>query len=78
MSHEKLYILMQPSATEFGPYDYTRSGNPTRDVLEKYVTTTNRNLCANIFCVLPLSPFNFSGSLPSLRKQIEHFALLVE
>nr|XP_033517487.1 cystathionine beta-lyase, chloroplastic-like isoform X1 [Nicotiana tomentosiformis] len=25
----------QPSATEFGPYDYTRSGNPTRDVLEK-------------------------------------------
>ncbi|XP_075109938.1 cystathionine beta-lyase, chloroplastic isoform X2 [Nicotiana tabacum] len=25
----------QPSATENGPYDYTRSGNPTRDVLEK-------------------------------------------
>ncbi|KAG6513206.1 hypothetical protein ZIOFF_023518 [Zingiber officinale] len=24
----------QPSATTFGPYDYTRSGNPTRDVLE--------------------------------------------
>ncbi|CAA6667693.1 unnamed protein product [Spirodela intermedia] len=24
----------QPSATENGPYDYTRSGNPTRDVLE--------------------------------------------
>ncbi|XP_043694054.1 cystathionine beta-lyase, chloroplastic [Telopea speciosissima] len=24
----------QPSATEFGPYDYTRSGNPTRDELE--------------------------------------------
>ncbi|XP_031128015.1 cystathionine beta-lyase, chloroplastic isoform X1 [Ipomoea triloba] len=25
----------QPSATEYGPYDYTRSGNPTRDALEK-------------------------------------------
>ncbi|MCE5165990.1 hypothetical protein HAX54_013755 [Datura stramonium] len=25
----------QPSATENGQYDYTRSGNPTRDVLEK-------------------------------------------
>jgi cystathionine beta-lyase len=24
----------QPSATENGPYDYTRSGNPTRDSLE--------------------------------------------
>lgn len=26
---------MQPSATENGPYDYTRSGNPTRDALER-------------------------------------------
>lgn len=25
----------QPSATENGPYDYTRSGNPTRDILEQ-------------------------------------------
>lgn len=25
----------QPSATTNGPYDYTRSGNPTRDLLEK-------------------------------------------
>ena len=25
----------QPSATTNGPYDYTRSGNPTRDMLEK-------------------------------------------
>ncbi|XP_020261990.1 cystathionine beta-lyase, chloroplastic-like isoform X2 [Asparagus officinalis] len=24
----------QPSATEYGPYDYTRTGNPTRDVLQ--------------------------------------------
>ncbi len=27
----------QPSATEFGPYDYSRSANPTRSVLEKQV-----------------------------------------
>ena len=25
----------QPTATEFGDYDYTRSGNPTRSVLEQ-------------------------------------------
>ncbi|WVZ82291.1 hypothetical protein U9M48_029571 [Paspalum notatum var. saurae] len=25
----------QPSATDYGPYDYTRSGNPTRDVLQR-------------------------------------------
>ena len=25
----------QPTATEFGEYDYTRSGNPTRSVLEQ-------------------------------------------
>lgn len=28
----------QPSATECGPYDYTRSGNPTRDVLQSLMT----------------------------------------
>jgi len=27
----------QPSACEFGPYDYSRSGNPTRTALEKHV-----------------------------------------
>merc|ERR1719247_3473333 len=27
----------QPGATEFGPYDYTRSGNPTRDSLQKQI-----------------------------------------
>jgi len=27
---------MQPSAIENGPYDYTRSGNPTRDALERF------------------------------------------
>jgi len=29
--------FVQPSATEFGPYDYTRSGNPTRTALETLV-----------------------------------------
>ncbi|KAK8510120.1 hypothetical protein V6N12_007997 [Hibiscus sabdariffa] len=27
----------QPSATENGPYDYTRSGNPRRDTLESFL-----------------------------------------
>nr|GMD33984.1 cystathionine beta-lyase, chloroplastic isoform X2 [Ipomoea batatas] len=36
----------QPSATEYGPYDYTRSGNPTRDALEKCV--------ASHICILQL------------------------
>ncbi|KAK8979256.1 hypothetical protein V6N11_000408 [Hibiscus sabdariffa] len=31
----------QPSATENGPYDYTRSGNPTRDTLERQVNTSD-------------------------------------
>ncbi|OIW11501.1 hypothetical protein TanjilG_26867 [Lupinus angustifolius] len=29
----------QPSAIENGPYDYTRSGNPTRDALERFDAT---------------------------------------
>ena len=28
----------QPSATTFGEYDYSRSGNPTRAALEKQVS----------------------------------------
>lgn len=38
----------QPSATEYGPYDYTRSGNPTRDVLEDLMAKldkADRALC---------------------------------
>ncbi|KAF4370759.1 hypothetical protein F8388_025138 [Cannabis sativa] len=38
----------QPSATENGPYDYTRSGNPTRDVLESLLAKldkADRALC---------------------------------
>ena len=29
--------FVQPSSTEYGSYDYTRSGNPTRTALEKQV-----------------------------------------
>lgn len=29
----------QPGATDFGPYDYTRSGNPTRDALETQIAS---------------------------------------
>ncbi|KAK8609562.1 hypothetical protein V6N13_062008 [Hibiscus sabdariffa] len=32
----------QPSATENGPYDYTRSGNPTRDTLERLLAKLER------------------------------------
>ncbi|KAL8172183.1 hypothetical protein V2J09_023987 [Rumex salicifolius] len=37
-----------PYATDYGPYDYTRSGNPTRDVLESLVAKlekADRALC---------------------------------
>ncbi|PIA48153.1 hypothetical protein AQUCO_01400617v1 [Aquilegia coerulea] len=32
----------QPSATSYGPYDYTRSGNPTRDVLERLLARLDK------------------------------------
>lgn len=32
-----LTCAWKPSATEVGEYDYTRSGNPTRDTLERQV-----------------------------------------
>uniref|UniRef100_A0A2P2JZE9 Cystathionine beta-lyase, chloroplastic n=2 Tax=Rhizophora mucronata TaxID=61149 RepID=A0A2P2JZE9_RHIMU len=32
----------QPSAVENGPYDYTRSGNPTRDALERLLAKLDR------------------------------------
>ncbi|KAJ0809020.1 putative cystathionine beta-lyase [Helianthus annuus] len=38
----------QPSATQYGPYDYTRGGNPTRDVLETLMAKldkADRALC---------------------------------
>jgi len=36
---------MQPSAIENGPYDYTRSGNPTRDALERFDNNDMIGLC---------------------------------
>ncbi|KAK9273483.1 hypothetical protein L1049_018293 [Liquidambar formosana] len=38
----------QPSATKCGPYDYTRSGNPTRDMLERLLAKlekADRSFC---------------------------------
>ncbi|KAM7258236.1 hypothetical protein ACFE04_013977 [Oxalis oulophora] len=32
----------QPSAIEYGPYDYTRSGNPTRDALESLLARLDK------------------------------------
>ncbi|KAH6819345.1 cystathionine beta-lyase [Perilla frutescens var. frutescens] len=32
----------QPSATDYGTYDYTRSGNPTRDVLERLLAKLDK------------------------------------
>ncbi|CAI9779532.1 unnamed protein product [Fraxinus pennsylvanica] len=32
----------QPSAVEYGPYDYTRSGNPTRDTLERLLAKLDK------------------------------------
>jgi cystathionine beta-lyase len=32
----------QPSAIENGPYDYTRSGNPTRDALESLLAKLDK------------------------------------
>lgn len=38
----------QPSATQFGEYDYTRSGNPTRDALQKQLAELDGGVRA--FC----------------------------
>ncbi|RVW36024.1 Cystathionine beta-lyase, chloroplastic [Vitis vinifera] len=37
-----LLLPTKPSATENGPYDYTRSGNPTRDVLESLLARLDK------------------------------------
>jgi cystathionine beta-lyase/cystathionine gamma-synthase len=36
----------QPGATTFGEYDYTRSGNPTRTMLEEQVRWVAREIAA--------------------------------
>ncbi|KAL9331511.1 hypothetical protein ACSQ67_001121 [Phaseolus vulgaris] len=40
-----ILFFMQPSAIENGPYDYTRSGNPTRDALERFDNNDMIGLC---------------------------------
>lgn len=39
----------QPTASEFGEYDYTRSGNPTRSLLEKQLAILERGEAACAF-----------------------------
>lgn len=41
--------FVQPSCSEFGPYDYTRSGNPTRTALEKHVAMLEKAAAAFAF-----------------------------
>jgi cystathionine beta-lyase len=40
----------QPSATTFGEYDYTRSGNPTRDALQNQIAQLEGVSGARAFC----------------------------
>ncbi|TLM99979.1 aminotransferase class I/II-fold pyridoxal phosphate-dependent enzyme, partial [bacterium] len=39
----------QPSVENFGPYDYARSGNPTRDALEGVIAELEGGLCGFAF-----------------------------
>ena len=39
----------QPSATEFGDYDYTRSGNPTRDAAQNILAEVDNGCAAYCF-----------------------------
>lgn len=41
--------FVQPSSSEFGAYDYTRSGNPTRTALEKHVAMLEQAAAAFAF-----------------------------
>jgi len=40
----------QPGATEFGEYDYTRSGNPTRAALENQIALLENSPECKSFC----------------------------
>jgi cystathionine beta-lyase len=40
----------QPSATENGPFDYTRSGNPTRDILQANMAELEGGVMGLAFC----------------------------
>src|ERR1051326_3380518 len=39
----------QPTATEFGEYDYSRSGNPTRTILEAQLAALENAAHARVF-----------------------------
>src|SRR4051812_6727309 len=39
----------QPTATEFGEFDYTRSGNPTRALLEQQLASLENGKYASAF-----------------------------
>ena len=41
--------FVQPKCSQFGPYDYTRSGNPTRTALEKHVALLEKAHAAFAF-----------------------------
>eukprot|EP01062_Namystynia_karyoxenos_P073520 TRINITY_DN70320_c0_g1_i1.p1 TRINITY_DN70320_c0_g1~~TRINITY_DN70320_c0_g1_i1.p1 ORF type:complete len:565 (+),score=183.47 TRINITY_DN70320_c0_g1_i1:90-1784(+) len=56
--------FVQPSITEFGPYDYTRSGNPTRTALEVLVAKLE---CAH-------SAFAFSTGMGALTAITQLFS----
>lgn len=42
--------FMQPGATTFGDYDYTRSGNPTRDALQNHIASLEGVPAAKCLC----------------------------
>lgn len=42
--------FMQPGADKFGDYDYTRSGNPTRDSLQLQIANLENSPGARAFC----------------------------
>lgn len=42
--------FMQPAADKFGDYDYTRSGNPTRDMLQMQIANLENSPGARAFC----------------------------
>jgi cystathionine beta-lyase len=42
--------FQQPTATEFGAYDYTRSGNPTRDALQNQIALLENSPECQSFC----------------------------
>ena len=42
--------FMQPAADKFGDYDYTRSGNPTRDMLQLQIANLENSPGARAFC----------------------------